>query len=68
MGETYGGRVVRAMHVGPYTELQETYTIIYAFVVAHNLEANGRSWETFVSDPGNTPEDELKTEIYYPVK
>ena len=68
MGETYGGRVVRAMHVGPYTELQETYAIINAFMVAHNLEANGRSWDSFVSDPGNTPEEELKTEVFYPVK
>ena len=68
MGETYGGRVVRAVHVGPYTGLEETYSIVEAFVVAHRLEANGRSWEVYVSDPGNTPEEELKTEIYYPVK
>jgi len=68
MGETYGGRVVRAVHVGPYTGLEETYAIIDAFVVAHKLETNGRSWDVFVSDPGNTPEEELKTEIYYPVK
>ena len=32
------------------------------------LEANGRPWEAFVSDPGNTPEQELKTEVFYPVK
>jgi effector-binding domain-containing protein len=68
MGETYGGRVVRATHVGPHTKLQETYATIDAFVEAHDLEPNGRSWEAFVSDPGNTPEDELKTEVYYPVK
>lgn len=68
MGETYGGRVVRAVHVGRYTDLEETYAIIDAFIVAHHLEANGRSWDVFVSDPGNTPEEELKTEVYYPVK
>jgi effector-binding domain-containing protein len=68
MGETYGGRVVRAVHVGPYTGLEETYGIVEAFLGAHRLEANGRSWNVFVSDPGNTPEEELTTEIYYPVK
>ena len=68
MGETYGGRVVRAVHVGPYTTLEETYAIMEAFMVAHKLKANGRSWDVFVSDPANTPEEELKTEVYYPVK
>jgi effector-binding domain-containing protein len=67
MGETYGGRVVRAVHIGPYKDLHQTYEIVGAFIAAHGLEANGRSWEIFVSDPGNTPEGELKTEVYYPV-
>ena len=62
MGETYGGRVVRAVHLGPYTELETTYGLVEAFVAAHRLEANGRSWDVFVSDPGNTPEEDLKTE------
>jgi len=68
MGETYGGRVVRAVHVGPYVGLVETYSIVEAFMTAHKLEANGRSWNVFVSDPGDTPEEELITEIYQPVK
>jgi len=37
-------------------------------MIAHRLENNGRSWEVFVSDPGNTAEEELVTEIYQPVK
>jgi effector-binding domain-containing protein len=68
MGETYGGRVVRAVHVGPYSGLEETYGVVEAYVTAHKLEANGRSWNVFVSDPGDTPEEELITEIYYPVR
>lgn len=68
MGETYGGRVVRAVHVGPYTNLNETYAKIEAFMVAHKLEKNGRNWDSYVSDPGSTPQQELTTEVYYPVK
>jgi effector-binding domain-containing protein len=68
MGETYGGRVVRAVHVGSYTGLEATYAIVDAFITAHRLEPNGRSWNVFVSDPGDTAEEELITEIYYPVK
>ncbi len=68
MGETYGGRVVRAVHVGPYVGLVETYRIVEAFMTAHKLEPNGRSWNVFVSDPGDTSEEDLITEIYQPVK
>ena len=68
MGESYGGRVVRAVHVGPYTEMATTYTKIDAFIAAYQLEPNGRSWESYVSDPASTPEDELITEIFFPVK
>jgi effector-binding domain-containing protein len=68
MGETYGGRVVRAVHVGPYTGLEDTFHKVEAFMIAHKLEGNGRSWEVFVSDPGNTAEDEMITEIFQPVK
>lgn len=68
MGETYGGRVVRAVHVGPYTELESTYRIVEAFAAAHKVQPNGRPWEVFVSDPGNVAESELVTEIFYPIK
>jgi effector-binding domain-containing protein len=68
MGETYGGRVVRAVHVGPSTSLEKTHAIVEAFISAHRLELHGRSWEVFVSDPGDTPEEELITEIFYPVR
>jgi len=68
MGETYGGQVVRAVHIGPYSGLAPTYLKIEAFMAAHQLEKNGRSWESYVSDPGSTPEDELITEVYFPVK
>jgi len=68
MGETYGGRVVRAVNVGPYTNLQTTYEKVVAFMAVHEMENNGRSWDVFVSDPGNTPEEELITEVYFPAK
>ncbi len=68
MGETYGGRVVRAVHVGPYAALAGTYGKVEAFIAAHRLERNGRPWNVWVSDPANTPADELETGVYYPVK
>jgi effector-binding domain-containing protein len=68
MGETYGGPVVKAVHVGPYEGLQQTSNQVEAFITVHHLERNGRPWDVFISDPANTPEDQLITEVYYPVK
>jgi effector-binding domain-containing protein len=68
MGETYGGRVVRAVHLGASTGLQASYDKIEAFLVAHKLDRNGRPWDVYVSDPGSVPEDQLTTEIFVPVK
>jgi effector-binding domain-containing protein len=48
--------------------METTYKKIDAFIAAYQLEHNGRSWESYVSDPSTTPEDELITEVYVPVK
>lgn len=68
IGETYGGSVLKAVHTGPYTGLHATYEQILAYMAAYGLEENGNSWEEYVSDPGDTPEAELVTNIYFPVK
>ena len=41
---------------------------VEAFITVHKLAANGRPWDVWVSDPGSVPEEELITEVYYPVK
>ncbi|MFH1573560.1 MAG: GyrI-like domain-containing protein, partial [Acidobacteriota bacterium] len=68
IGRTYEGRVVRAVHMGPYGRIPETFEKIHAFAAAHGLEEGERPWEEYVSDPGNTPEAELITRVYMPVK
>jgi effector-binding domain-containing protein/uncharacterized protein YndB with AHSA1/START domain len=68
IGSTYGGKALRAAHTGSYAALGETYEKVRAFMAAHRLQPNGRSWEHFVTDPGEVPEAELVTHIYFPVK
>lgn len=67
VGQTYGGKVVKTTHKGPYTELVATYEQIEAYMSLHGYEATGRPWEEYVSDPGTTPPEELITYIYYPI-
>ena len=68
LGETYGGPVIRVRHVGSYRDLGATHRKISAYLAALGIERNGAAWESYVSDPGNTPEAELLTYVYYPVK
>lgn len=68
LGKTYGGPVIRVRHVGSYRDLSTTHRKITAYLAALGIERNGAAWESYVSDPGNTPEAELLTYVYYPIK
>jgi effector-binding domain-containing protein len=68
LGKTYGGPVIRVRHVGSYRDLNVTHRKITAYLAALGIERNGAAWESYVSDPGNTPEAELLTYVYYPIK
>ena len=68
LGKTYGGPVIRVRHVGSYRDLGTTHRKISAYLAALGIERNGAAWESYVSDPGNTPEAELLTYVYYPIK
>ena len=68
IGETYAGPVIRVKHTGTYRTLTETHRKISAYLAAMGIERNGAAWESYVSDPGNTPEERLLTYVYYPIK
>ena len=64
---SYAGPALHVRHTGPYTGLKETWSKIEAYVMVRQVEAGGHPWESFVSDPGSTPESELVTEIFWPL-
>jgi len=59
--------VLKVVHRGPYQGLWDTHAKIDAYVAAHGLEKVDRIWEVWVSDPGETPEEELVTHIFVPI-
>ena len=67
VGETPGGRAVKALHIGPYAKLGETHGAIMTFMADRGLQPAGPSWEVYVDDPGDADESTLRTEIYYPI-
>ena len=67
LGLSYEGPVIRVKHVGSYQTLTATHRKISAYLAAHGIERDGAAWESYVSDPGDVPEDELLTYVYYPI-
>ena len=68
IGESYAGRVVKLTHKGPYNTIGASYARIYAHAKENNLKEKKVTWEEYVSDPGETPEAELLTNIYVAIE
>lgn len=66
--QSYGGPVVRVTHTGSYADLPRTHEKVTAYLEAYGIERNGDAWESYESDPARTPEPDLRTYVYYPVK
>lgn len=67
-GQLPAGRAVRAEYQGPYTGLADARRQLKAYLAATGLEAAGEPWEQYVSDPATTPDAQLVTYLYAPVK
>ncbi|MFE3454524.1 GyrI-like domain-containing protein [Nonomuraea sp. NPDC059194] len=61
------GRCAQILHVGPYRDEPATVEKLMAFVAERGLVVSGRHHEIYLSVPGRTPEEKMKTLIRYPV-
>lgn len=68
MADSYAGRALRTVHIGPYPELQRSVDGLRAYAAARGMAANGRLWYSFVDDPTTVDPEQLRTEIYLPIK
>lgn len=67
-GTLPGGKVVEAVHVGPYDTMERTYDAMVAWVAERGLTPSEVMWETYLSDPRENPDPATwRTEIYWPV-
>ena len=65
LGQSPAGRAVRVIHHGPYDRMAPLYEKLAAWMAAHGVREGRVSWEQYISDPGETVEEELVTHIYY---
>lgn len=63
LNETPAGRVVRALHIGPYDRMGEAHRAIQVWAEANKTEFGGKSWEIYgdwTDDPAK-----LETQVEY---
>ena len=65
--DLYAGTVLKVVHTGAYTNLADTYAKSMAYLQAQGWTQADASWEVYISDPGNTPEEELITHVFIPI-
>jgi len=68
IGDTYGGRAVKLTHKGGYDTLRATHDKIHAYTKANNLKEKGVAWEEYVTDPSETPDEEMLTNVYVAIE
>lgn len=64
VGRLPEGPSLRVAHRPRDGALAETYQRLAAWIAAHGLQAEGVSWEQYLSDPAETPADERVTEVW----
>lgn len=67
LGKSPGGAVAKAVHVGPYEALPETFLKLEAYVRAHRYRIAGAPWQVYLgAGPGEEPAAP-RTEINIPI-
>jgi effector-binding domain-containing protein len=64
-GKSPSGPAVRVVYLGPYERMSQSYAKLAAYMAVHGLKEGRVSWEHYISDPGQTPADEIITHIYF---
>lgn len=67
-GDTYAGKAVQFKHVGAYDKIGDTTQKAYAWIAVQGYKPQDRLIEEYISDPGNTPVEQLQTRLVIPVQ
>jgi len=68
MSQTCEGKAITATHKGAYKDLEAVYTALMDYVKENSLELTGVYYDYYISNPADTPESELLTQVIFPIK
>ncbi len=66
--EIPAGKMATCLYTGPYSEMEPVYNALSKWMQDNGYEATGVAYEIYLNDPSQTPPEELKTQIMFPLK
>lgn len=61
------GKALQTLHVGPYSECGEAWSRVHEAAVEHGYRERGPGHEVYLSDPGRTDPEKLRTIVRMPI-
>lgn len=66
-GMISGGKAATLLYTGPYTDMEPAYEALLKWMAEQGLTGNGVVYEYYLDDPAETPRDQLRTRIVFPL-
>jgi effector-binding domain-containing protein len=67
-GEIPGGKVATCLYTGPYSGIALAYEALSQWMNQNSYQPTGVAYEIYLSDPDETPPEELQTQIAFPLR
>ncbi len=65
--EIPGGRLATCVYTGPYDRMKDAYEALMQWIKESGCQGTGVTFELYLNDPAQTPPQELKTLIIFPL-
>lgn len=68
MSQTYEGKAIATMYKGAYKDIEVAYVALMDYAKENSLEMTGVYYDYYISNPADTLESELLTQVVFPIK